>query len=314
MHFFLDHTTIKKILAQDNLSAFSTIFTEKVFLTPNWSSFFSSLPLDGLLEDFPLLNEEEGLLASIGKHLEKDLREQDLFDLYDLLFVECLTSLKNLKSLDGAFLLKLLEEKKHSSLFPFLWEGYEKKFLETPSQTLHDLILYLAWDRMCVCAAVLFEQTTSDPKKIANLHFFKNCLVESFFHIKKDKKTVPSFFRFVEALYAYDLREEQLDRHTPEAWSILCKGASALKPRHFLSDTAYIDFALQQEKSSESSSSKFVTFSPPENIQASLQLAHFYLQKIRSDARTAFYQFSPLQIVCLQEKESTLFIKKIIEI
>lgn len=303
MRFFIDKTVIKKICLQEDFESFSTIFTDPLTLTPHWPSFFFSLNLEGILEDFPLFNQQNSLFRFIQERLDTDLKEQELFDLYDLLFVECLTSIKNLKGLNSPHLLKCVQEKKLSPLFPLLLEIYEKKFLENPAQNLHDLILYLAWDRMCVCAAILFEQTSCSPKKIENLHFFKNCLTESFLHIKKDNKTIPGFFRFIEALYAYDLREEQLDFHSPEEWAVLCAGAPGLKPRHLLSDTSYIDFNLQQDQPLKGTPSKLLTFESPENIQATLQLVQLYLKKISKETQKELYYSPPTSIFYLQEEE-----------
>ncbi len=123
-----------------------------------------------------------------------------------------MTHIKALPCIQAPFLIDRIQKKRQSlalsqinEIFAQSLDDYEQSLLQNPSYTMHDLILYLAWDRVCINLAVIFEHDFSNANH-RGLEVLKECLLESFQHITSEGRTIPSFFRAIEALYAYQMR------------------------------------------------------------------------------------------------------------
>ena len=175
--------------------------------------------------------------------------------------------------------------------------AYETSLTENTSHTMHDLILYLAWDRMCVCMARLFDYQSTDPKFIKGIGVLRECLIESYQHIAQQARTIPSFYRMIEALFFYQVREENLQKHTAAEWTILSQSFEVLKEQDKLADFFYIDdAAILNQKVEED----YVTLDSPHKVNARLSLAQYMMDKLKSEVPSWGYTLHPKKIVYLE--------------
>lgn len=180
---------------------------------------------------------------------------------------------------------------------------------------MHDLILYLAWDRVCVHLAIVFENVDQNPNIRNGLEVLKECLLESFQHITSQGKTLPGFFRLVETLYAYQMREEYLQTYTDSEWLILCEGSRALKPRESLGDLLYIDAAVVHDQELNETPKEFLkmfTLEVVEKVNASLSLADYMIEQLKRDDPRWRYNLRPVEIICLREFQGSLFVRQVV--
>lgn len=290
------------LLSLKNLIASQTHF-KIVF---GWSSLFQYLGLDCILEKIPKFDKQNRFFAHIMDNLSLDILESHVIKLYDQLFVLCLTEIKALSEIHPAYLLECIQKKKEvvtpfeKELFSIALDHYEQSFIKNPSHTLHDLILFLAWDRLCVYLAIIFEQVSSIPSYLKGIQILKDCMVESFQHITADGKTIPGLFRMLEALYAYQLREERLQVHTDEEWKILSETSRALREREAFPDVYYIDAAVVDEKVLNGSELlKVYTLDSPEKVSASMDLARFMISKLKAEEKDWHYTLDSVEVVRL---------------
>jgi len=272
----------------------------------NWASLLEYLGLGSLLSRLSPFDQTHPLFkATVSALCEVD-NPEDLFYIYDSLFVEMLKQVKSLPEIDASFLLKKMEEKKReisaaplqNILFSSLTEQ-EKSLKENAPRAMHDLILYLAWDRMCFCMARLFDDPCKDPKFLQNLRHFNGCLIESFHHIAGQGKTSPSFYRLIEALFYYRMREEHLHLHSESEWELLSQSFPVLKNPNELIDFFYIDRALAPDSTAAETPLRHLTVDPPELVERRLALAHYILSKIREIFPKWNYSLRPSDIVHL---------------
>lgn len=234
MKSFVDNKVLQAIEEKEVLIEDGILF--------GWPSLLEYLGLSNLFDNLPPF-DQSNLYSQIMSALDSELPIEQITSLYDQLFAELLTQIQDLPETQPGFLQEAIQ-KKPSKVFSEPLAQYESAFKEYPEEVLHDFILYLGWDRVCVACAILFEQSSSTPKIRRSLDVLKSCLVESFQHITEDGKTVPGFFRLMEAFYAYQMREDNLQSHTDVEWQILCQGAKALKAREVLPDVYTIDAAI----------------------------------------------------------------------
>ncbi len=208
---------------------------------------------------------------------------------YDQVFIECLTLVKALPEINASFLLEQLEKKRELCPFSKELELYELLLLKHPDHLIHDLILHLAWDRTCVYIASLFD------RDIEGLEVLKDCLVESFQHITKQGKSIPSVFRFIEALYSYYLNKENVSSHTEEEWKVLSQGSIALQPRNKFIAVPYLDVVAGNRK--------VLTLDSPAQVKAAVSLTQCIFEKLKKQYPTWQYSLSPVEVSCLKEGE-----------
>lgn len=306
----------RESLLNDCCNALKTNDKELEFVL-GWPSLFEYLGFGFLFENTPKLDQKNKIFASVVEALLMDCDKEVITYLYDQIFVECLTQVKGLPQIHPKVILEEIRKRKFT-LFAHLEDPftaalnhYEKKFSEDPQNAFHDLTLYLAWDRVCVYLATLFDHTSL---KIHNgLQILKECLVESFQHITQHGKTAPGFFRLVEALYAYQMKDENLQKYSEAEWLTLCQSSNALKPREYLADVSYIDASVVEEKSNDKNSLKVLVLDSPEKIHASLGLSDYMLGKLKADVPNWNYSFRPMEIICLQEHDKNLVVESIIQ-
>ncbi len=252
---------------------------------------FAELGLDSLLETFPQFEKSE-LFSVIIFCLKEGKDKEILIRLYDQIFVECLTYVKSYEEIAPGALLESIKRKQNLTLdLRFL----EKRLQINPYETIHDITLYLAWDRVCVYSAILFEYPFKEPCAIQGLDVFKDCLLESYQHIKGQARSDPSFFRLMEALYAYYMREEKLQTHTEQEWQILCRSATVLRPRDLLCDVSYVDFSVKKTGDVKNPCTVF-TSDCEEVVQNSLAFAGCIMKKIQKHDASWVYEIDPIHI------------------
>lgn len=284
-----------------------------------WPSLLELLDLGNLFEDFPYLTHQSELYSFIIARLAYASEQENLIRAYDQIFVECLTYVKALPMIHPDVLLEKIEKKQRllqshgdTSFFSASLGRYEKLLAEDPKNFMHDLILYLAWDRVCINLAMIFEHVSVDVNVQPGLNVFKHCLIESFEHITGQRRTRPSFFRLMEALYAFQMRNENMDSPTDAEWSILCEGAVALTPREKLSDAWFIDGAIKSQSQLNEIGNhkellKVLTIDSPENIHASMSLASYMIHILNTSNTGKVFYFQPTEVMCLKEKEGQLY-------
>jgi hypothetical protein len=253
------------------------------------ATFFECLGLSSIFEKFPELNEQHKLFSLLPSILEHENKNDLLVHFYDQVFVECLTHVKAMPEINSAFLLELIEKRRGACPFSKGLDLYEILLLKHPEHLIHDLILHLAWDRTCVYLASLFD------RDISGLSVLKDCLVESFQHITSDGKSVPSVFRFIEALYSYYLKKDNLSQHTEEEWQTLSQGSIALQPRSKFIAVPYIDVVAGNRK--------VLTLDPLTQVKAAVSLTQCIFEKLKKENPGWSYNLSPVEVSCLQANE-----------
>ena len=307
MHIFMDNQ-ILKILIQDaakiaNDPLISNLDNQIRF---RWPTFFEYLGLESLLKDIPAFDHTHPLFqASIATLYTNDEKEV-LFYVYDQLFVENLNQIKSLTSINASFLLQAIKEKRKETspevsqmLGPSL-EIYESALLDNPSDTMHDLILYLAWDRLCVSMAYLFNHQSSDATFLKGVNILKECLIESYEHITQQGRTFPGIYRMLEALFFYQMREENLHNHTAAQWTVLSQSFPALKAEDKLLDLFYIDDAIiQKEKLNlkEEQVECYLTLDSPELVNIRLAFAQYMLDQLKKEFPHWSYVLCPKSVI-----------------
>lgn len=275
-------------------------------LSFSWPSLLEYLELGQLLSRIAPFDKTHLLFqAAISALCEVD-NPEDLFYIYDSLFTEMLKKIKALPEIDSAFLLQKIEEKKGRLSFLEMEKilspaiaAQEKALKENASYAMHDLILYLAWDRMCVCMARLFDYQFANTRFQKNLKNLKWCLIESYQHIASQGMTRPSFYRMLEALFYYQMREENLQLHPEADWELLTQSFSALKGPNELVDIFYIDHAVVPESQEEQGISCHLTLDPPELVQSRLALASYMVGRLKEDFPQWKYTLRPGNIIHL---------------
>lgn len=272
----------------------------------SWPSFLECLGLRSLLKNFPEFNGQNEFF-SLVKSIVSSTSDRDLLiHLYDQIFIECLTQVKEVLEIDPNFLISQIQKRKEDFPFSQSFDQYEKLFTEKPYETIHDLIFYLAWDRMCVCLASLFDEGNSD------FRLFKECLVESFHHITLQGKTTPGLFRLVESLYAYYLRDENIQMHTDTEWLILSKGSKVLQPREELISIPYIDCFITSCQESGKIRGRVLTLDSVDAVKSGLSLAQCIIQKLKIENKDWQHFLAPIEIICLKKSENSFEVDSII--
>lgn len=314
MKVFLDNALIRKIKL-DGMQNFLEICRENGIspeqITFGWSSLFEYMDLGSIFETFPKFDKQNSLFAYIKSILPLDAAKTDLFHLYDQTFVECLTLVKALPEINPTFLIRKIEKKRREredldKIFSFTIDNYENRLSIDPANAMHDLTLYLAWDRVCVDLAILFEYISPDGKLLKGLNVFRECLIESFQHITAQERTSPSFFRLINALFIYGMRDENLQKHTESEWQVFCQSFPALKSEKELMDVYYIDSAIVSEKDLEKSATDpitIMTMDSVEKVNTTLALAQTLIKKLKKEEPVWSYTLRPTKIICLNHSQ-----------
>lgn len=256
-----------------------------------WPSLLECLGLGSIfsnLEPNQLLFE--ACIASLSENEDIEV----IHHLYDRLFAENLNQINALPEIKSAFLLQAIKEHRGNSLFDPLLDVYEKLLTEKPSDTLHDLILYLAWDRMCVSSGRLFDYPSTNPKFIKGIGILKDCLIESYQHITEVGRTVPGIYRLLESLLFYHMREENLNKLNEHEWKVLSQSFEVLKAQDSLADFFYIDDAVGVENDS---SEIYLTLDSSHKVNSRLSFAACLMNKLKAEIPNWNYVLHPKKIV-----------------
>lgn len=248
----------------------------------NWPSLLNLIGLGDILRNLPPFDSNNNLYKYFNGILAFNPKDEYLFEVYDQMFAESLTEIKNLDEIQQSNLLTRIQKKRslgELDLFNEALIEFEFLLREHPYEIMHDLILYLGWDRMCVRVAILFDECKS-TNAFKSLEVLKNCLLESFEHITKQERTKPGFYRLVETLFAFEMREENLQKHQEEVWQILCKSTRALMPRDELMNAHYIDEAISNTTDKEPI--RVITEDTPEKVDTVIALTNLMLRRIKA--------------------------------
>lgn len=321
MKAFIQNQLMRKMIEDASKHGTSPLFeacrnagllgpAEKLEIVFGWSSLLEYIGEKSLFKTFPLFSQHNELFAFLISTLALNTKKDLLARLYDQIFVECLTQVKALPQIDQNFLLHHIREKRKAlssqqleELFSASLNQYEKVLTENPYHALHDLTLYLAWDRVCINLAIIFEHPFSNPAIGTVLDILKECLLESFQHITQEGRTSPSFFRLLEALYAYQMRDEYLQSYPEGEWLILCEGSKSLTPREEVADLFYIDEAIVNGESSNKEPLMVFTMKTGQTVKSTLALANYMLKKLRGEVPGWHYALSPAKVICVKEED-----------
>jgi len=279
---------------------------EDGLLNLDWPSLFEYLELGRVFSQLTFFDPSQILFTATISALCEVNNPEDLFYIYDSLFTKIIEQVKSLPEVDANFLLQKLEEKKTKLSF---WEMekilspalaiQERALRESKIEAMHDLVLYLSWDRMCVYMARIFDHPSNHPLFLDNLKKLKWCLIESYQHIASQGRTSPSFYRLIEALFYYQMREEHLHLHPEADWELLTQSFPILKNQNELIDIFYIDHAIAPASNVEEGSFCHLTIDPPELVQSRLALAHYMIEKLKEEIPQWNYALRPMNIIHL---------------
>lgn len=314
MRVFIDNRLMQRMMCTE-LKDETGVFLKKhikmqqedLKITLNWSSLFKYIGLDSIFEEFPKFNEQHDLFSLVITAISSDQEKECIVRLYDQIFVECLTHVKAMSFVHPEFLYNRICKKRSSFFDPSMFSDslneYERRLIESPYNTIHDLILYLAWDRVCNYLSRVFEYVFPGPSPKKGLAVMKECLVESFCHITAQGKSAISFFKLVEAIYAYQMREENLQLHTDSEWQVLCEGLCSIGFRGDLSCVPYIDAALCPLGGVQKKDPLIVfTMDSISEVKAGLALGQYIIEKLRKEDFKWAYDFCLEEIICLKEE------------
>ncbi len=294
---------IVKLLAHDA----AKIIHNPIFSNPDdrirfrWPSLLEYLELGSVLSDLPTFDETQPLfvacVATLCAHEEKDV----VCYVYDRLFAEILNQIKSLPQINAVFLLEAIKKRRQDPSFSKVERvlsstlaAYETALQEIESQTIQNLTLYLAWDRMCMSMRRLFDYPSTDPKFIKGLDVLKECLIESYQHIEAQGQTAPGIYRMLEAFLFYHMREENIQKHTATEWAMLAQSFQILKEQGDLVDYFYIDDAVKEDNSE-----CYVTLESSVRVNSRLALAKYLMNQLKLTVLDWHYILNPKKIVYL---------------
>ncbi len=302
MKLIIDNQIIKLIKAEmfktpDNL------FTEQNNqVTLRWPSLLEYLDLGSIFSQLPEFNQTNPLFQATVTTLHSYVDQDTIFNIYDRLFAENLTLIKVLPQLQSVALLQAIEHQPKlanleiENALSFSLKHYKTALTLNNRNAMHDLILYLGWDRMCAWISRLFDYQSQDTNFVKGLKILKECLIESFLHISHQDQTPPSFYCLLEALVFYYMREECLQKHSSDEWIILSQSFQLIKQKDELADFFYIDDGIVK-KSKTPSESLYLTLESSDKVNARITLAELILGKIKSDFPAWNYEFQQNKII-----------------
>lgn len=325
MKSFVDNELLKYLVTSSEVhflefqKTCGSYFSNSKFHLP-WNSLLEYLEISNLFESLPIFNDQNRLYIAIIKTLETELDKSLIIEMYDKLFAECLREVQTLSEITASNILQLIEAKQRSMSIPeHLLVGpqlnhYGEILTQQPQAALHDLILNLAWDRMSVYLATIFENPNSTEPYLKGIQTLKECLIESFIHIDRQGKSKISFFRLMEAIYAFEMRPERLDLHSEEDWQLLSKCGQALRSRNIPVSIYYVDYALYPglEKPAKIDLKAF-TMDTDEVVTAILLLANYVVKKLKTEEPSFEYVIGATEIIKMNTTDKGLVINSILD-
>lgn len=281
------------------------LFDSNNRITFRWPSLLEYLGLGSLLSALPTFDQNHPIFQATLSSLYSNDEKEVIFYIYDRLFAENLTQIKALPQMNADYFLHTLQKKRENPQFLQVLSStladYEKAFSENASQTLHDLILYLAWDRMCVWIGSLFNYQSNNSKYIHSLAILKECLIESYQHITHQGRTRPSFYRLMEALFFFQMRDENISKHAEDEWTLLCQSFPVLKGQNELMDLFYIDEEVTLEKNlnQPENSKRYLTLDSFDLVNARFLLTEYMLMKLKKEVVNWEFILKPKKVISL---------------
>ncbi|MCX6990014.1 MAG: hypothetical protein NTX49_02955 [Chlamydiae bacterium] len=272
-----------------------------------WPALLAYLELESLFTRLPVFDKTDSIFETCLTILHTSEDRDTLLSLYDHLFAKNLSEIKDLPEISAPFILEAIKQAREKDSFPLIEKVvsavltyYETALLENTSHTMHDLILNLSWNRTCSCLRHLFDFPSADQKFLSALNILRRCLIESYSHIKLQKKTSPSIYSLIEALFFYEVREENLQKHTASNWALLSESFPLIEKENILTDFPYIDDAIvSKETVDEDQSSCFLTLESAGSVESRLSLARYMLEKIEDLEPAWNFRLEPKKIVSL---------------
>jgi hypothetical protein len=292
----------------------SEILTSPLISDPNnqisfsWPSLLEYLALGSILKELPAFETSEPIFDACVAALCSNNEKEVIFYLYDTIFTECLNQIKGLPQINAHRLLEAINLCRQKTSYQTIknkisnsLDHYETALLNHPSHIMHDLVLYLAWNQMCVRMSTLFDYPSEDANYIQNLDTLKECLIESFIHITQQGRTSPSFYRLIESLFFYQIREENMQKHTPEEWTMLSQSFPIISSQDRFTDFWYIDAGLKSNdglpmKEHKDDFDSYLTLDTSQRVNSRLALTQFILKKIKADTPLWTYDFQPKNV------------------
>lgn len=301
---------MKLIIDNHVASAFAaqSLYADKEGLIANkenkivfrWPALLTFLDRGSVFGELPSFEESQPLFQACVKTLFASAEKEVLFYVFDRLFAEILQQVAALPTINASTLSAAIEERQkklydeRETALTYSLNFYQLSFSQAAPRVMHDLVLYLAWDRMCVAVSRLFDYQTDSPVFVHGLTVLKDCLLESYQHIKQQGRTSPSLYRLLEAFFYYQMREENLQKHTEEEWAVLSAGIPTLKIENEPADFFYIDDAM-----GESGAEVYLTLEPSEKVHTRLVLMKCLLNKLKTEDPHGAYQLPEKNIVFL---------------
>lgn len=252
-----------------------------------WPSLLVCLNLDHVIDKIPSFDETNKLFLFYIETLNSKFNAEVIYSLFDYLFADCLAQIKSLEEINSDYLINRIQafqasddNHKVKQAFSHELDRLKELLIYQTASTMHDIVLYLAWSGVCKNLAILFDYQSSEESFQQGIHLLKECLVESFQHITKDGKTLPSFYKLVESLFYYYMREENLEKLSDEEWTTLCQSISHLKSKNGLPDFFYIDAGIVHEHVPEYMPLKVVTTDSPVSVKTRLACANMIMKKL----------------------------------
>ncbi len=104
----------------------------------------------------------------------------------------------------------------------------------------------------------------------------------------------------LEALVFYQMREENLQKHTPAQWTLLSQSFQVLKPEEKLADFFYIDDAMTVEELKEIEEENLhLTLDSPDRVNSRLALARYMIDHLKSEIPQWQLVLRPTKVIYL---------------
>ena len=276
-------------------------------VTFGWPALFAYLDLESIFTKLPVFDKTDSIFETCLTILHTSEDRNTLLSLYDHLFAKNLSEIKDLSEINAPYLVEAIKKSREKSSFALIEKvissvltHYETAFVENTSHTMHDLILNLGWNRTCTCMRHLFDFPSADEKFIGGLAILRGCLIESYSHIKLQRKTSPSIYWLIEALFFIEVREENLQKHAADKWALLSESFPLIEKENNFADFPYIDEAiLSKETAEEDPSTCYLTLESTAAVESRLTLARYMIQKIQELEPSWNFILEPKKIVSL---------------
>lgn len=302
MELIIDNEIAKLFVSNPVKTCGNPIFTAENRVSLRWPTLLEYLRLGSVLSHLPKFDQNQPLFQASVATLCGCEETEVVFYLYDKLFGENIHQINNLVQIKPPFLLQAIKECNHISVLASSLTSYETALRENPSHTMHDLILYLAWDQMCACMGALFDYPSTDPKFIQGLSILRGCLIESYQHITQQGRTRPGIYRMLESFLFYEMREENLKKHSDLEWKIFRQSIQFQRAKEELLDCFYIDEGMitrEKIRAKEENPTWYLTLDSPAFIDAQIAFAQCMMDKLTAEMPHWNFELRPGKIVHL---------------